>query len=219
VTSCLLEVSALSCLGDVDAAEQARAHALSCLRPPANADEKRLLSLSEGALAAARAGRAAADGDRRAAEAHFDAARAAAKELAAPRDVWAHRTLTRWIEDLLDRYPAVAPASDTLVAHVDGKWFTLPSAGRIDLARREALSNVLRALVTARLARPGAALSPDELIAAGWPGEKMSDASAQSRLRMAVMTLRKLGLASYLQHEAAGYLLAPETKLRTSTAP
>jgi hypothetical protein len=46
----------------------------------------------------------------------------------------------------------------------------------------------------------------------------MAETSAQSRLRMAVMTLRKLGLAP-LQHEAAGYLLAPTTEFRSSTIP
>lgn len=50
----------------------------------------------------------------------------------------------------------------------------------------------------------------DELIAAAWPGEKLSSASATHRLQVAVSSLRRSGLGSALARRGNGYRLEVE---------
>lgn len=91
------------------------------------------------------------------------------------------------------------PRRDPLVAQ-DGTWFEIAGA-RVDLRRRKPLARVL-----AELARRGA-VPRAELVAAGWPGESISWDSARIRLRVAVATLRSMGLADALLTTDAGYAL------------
>ncbi len=69
-------------------------------------------------------------------------------------------------------------------------------------------------IVTARLTTPGRALSADELVAAGWPDERLRPDSARNRLQVALSTLRKLGLRPLLERSKGGYRLAPGVPLR-----
>jgi DNA-binding winged helix-turn-helix (wHTH) protein len=68
--------------------------------------------------------------------------------------------------------------------------FFSTSAGRVEVSDRPSLRNVLRALLDAR----GAPVESAVLIAAGWPGERIREDAARNRLRVAIATLRKLGL-------------------------
>jgi hypothetical protein len=54
------------------------------------------------------------------------------------------------------------------------RWFKLGDGARVDLARRRMLKLLFQALVEAAAARPGAALSTQALLAAAWPGERVS---------------------------------------------
>jgi tetratricopeptide (TPR) repeat protein len=90
----------------------------------------------------------------------------------------------------------------------DGR--TLELSGRpVDFSRRGPLRRVLLALVEARLAEPGRALSAVEVQAAGWPGEKMYPESGAARVYMAVRRLRELGLEAALLTRDEGYALDP----------
>lgn len=91
-----------------------------------------------------------------------------------------------------------------------GQGFVAPDGARIDLTRRPTLARLLDALVAKRLAAPGVAASFDELIAAGWPGERVLTLAAQNRLRVAVTTLRNMGLRHVLVFRDGGHLLDPE---------
>ena len=51
------------------------------------------------------------------------------------------------------------------------------------------------------------------LIQAGWAGERMSEASAANRLRVAIATLRKLGLRDVIVSRQGGYRLHPSCQL------
>jgi len=91
----------------------------------------------------------------------------------------------------------------------DGRCLRLPGGEAVDLGRRAAPRRLALALVRARVDRPGVALGHDELIDAGWPGERMGVEAARKRLRTAIWTLRRLGLEPALLTRDEGYLLDP----------
>ena len=66
---------------------------------------------------------------------------------------------------------------------------------------------------------PGVGASWQELLAAGWPGEKVVPSAGQRRAYVAVATLRSLGLAEVLLHTDDGYLVDPTVTLRTPSGP
>lgn len=72
---------------------------------------------------------------------------------------------------------------------------------------------IVLALVRAREADDGAALSRDVLIDAGWPGERMSDKSARNRLHVALSNLRKKGLREVLLRHHDGYALGQRVRI------
>lgn len=100
---------------------------------------------------------------------------------------------------------------------VDGRWFRLPAEAVVSLERRRPLAGMLELLVAERLARPGAPVSVEQLLAAGWPGERVRADAGAHRVRVALSTLRKLGLRGLLLTTEAGYTLDPAQKLRTAT--
>jgi hypothetical protein len=91
----------------------------------------------------------------------------------------------------------------------DGRLVETPD-GKVDLARRGPLRRILERLAKARLEQPGTALSLDEVLAAGWPGERILREAGQTRVYTAVHTLRKLGLDVHLITRDDGYLLDPD---------
>lgn len=93
-------------------------------------------------------------------------------------------------------------SSPRLKVAPDGRGFNLD--GRVvDLSRRGPLARVLAALVAAW---PDPA-ARDALVASGWPGEQIHPEAASKRLRVAITTLRKLGLAPVLRTRDDGYVL------------
>jgi predicted ATPase len=121
-------------------------------------------------------------------------------------------TYVRVARRLLDR--AIAAANPSLVVHASGRWFHLPSGRRVDCAKKRVLPLLLVALARHRLSAPGAPLSTTALSSAGWPGDRADARSTQSRLYVAVNTLRNMGLREILQSDARGYFLDPEVPVR-----
>jgi len=91
----------------------------------------------------------------------------------------------------------------------DGRRVRLPGGTAFEFGRHAAPRRVLTELAVAREASPGDAVSAEQLIAAGWPGERMQTEAARKRLRTAIWTLRKLGLEGILLTRDDGYLLDP----------
>jgi len=97
-----------------------------------------------------------------------------------------------------DERVSLRVANDASVIEVDGE--------RLDLGTRKSLRGVMRALVDAH----GSATLPwDALLAAGWPGERVSAEAGMQRVRVAVSTLRKLGLGAVIETVEGGYRLDP----------
>ncbi len=95
----------------------------------------------------------------------------------------------------------------------EARWFEPRGGARVSLDRKRSLRLILAALARAHLRAPGRALDRDALLDAGWPGQRvLVDAGAQ-RVRVAVASLRALGLRGLLQTRDDGYLLDPAATL------
>lgn len=118
-------------------------------------------------------------------------------------EVWFHK-------HLLGQGPRPAAR---LEVGLEGRWFRLRSAAAVDLSRRGAMRRILAGLADHRLAAPGEALDRAALFSAGWPGQTISEESAAHRVRVALSSLRKLGLEGVVVRYAEGWLLDPELPL------
>ena len=110
-----------------------------------------------------------------------------------------------------------ASEDTALLVHPEGEWFRLPSGRRVDCSRRRLLGRLLVALTEQRLERPGAPMSVKDLVAKGWPNERILSGAAVARLRVALSSLRKEGLGALLVNHPKGYLLDSNTPARFAT--
>ncbi len=117
------------------------------------------------------------------------------------------RSAARILGAVAHRSGAAQPG---LLVHGEEGWIQLPDGARVDVARRANTRRVLWCLVRARLDRPDRPVALDELVAAGWPGERIRTESARARVYTAINTLRRWGLKPYLLTRDRGYLLDPE---------
>jgi len=105
--------------------------------------------------------------------------------------------------------PKTTAPSPRLVVSASGRWFRLGDGDRVDLGRRRALRLIVQRLAEARAASPNTALSADDLVDVGWPGERLVAQTGADRLYTALSTLRKMGLRSVLESRDDGYLFDP----------
>ncbi|MDC0744750.1 ATP-binding protein [Polyangium mundeleinium] len=106
----------------------------------------------------------------------------------------------------------LAAPTEALVVSDEGARLRLPGArASVDLSSRAPLRRILLALAKLRASAPGQTLPLDEIIRAGWPGERIGADAAANRVRVALATLRKLGLRDVLMTGQGGYLLDPAT--------
>jgi predicted ATPase len=98
----------------------------------------------------------------------------------------------------------------TLAISEEGAWARLPHGPRIAFADRPLLARLVRHLAHRRVL--GEVATPTDLLAAGWPGERINAAAAANRLRVAITKIRQLGLGGLLVNRDGGYTLdAPVT--------
>jgi hypothetical protein len=91
----------------------------------------------------------------------------------------------------------------------EARWFRLGDGAVVDLGRRQALRLLLAALIDRHQQTPGASIDGPALLAAGWPGERVLPSAGSTRVRVAISTLRRLGLASAIVTDEDGYRLDP----------
>jgi predicted ATPase/tRNA A-37 threonylcarbamoyl transferase component Bud32 len=123
------------------------------------------------------------------------------------------RVALRWLETALERGAQREFPGDALVVADDGAWFRPPRAWRIDLGRRTHLRAVLRALASAAHSSPGQPLTREEILRAGWPGERIVPRAGASRVYVTILELRDLGLRDLLRSSEGGYMLSPDVPL------
>lgn len=92
----------------------------------------------------------------------------------------------------------------------DGLWFALGGGPRVELGRRGALRRIFVALAEAHERRSGETLDVATLTSRGWPNERVLVEAASTRVRVAIATLRKLGLRDVLLTRDDGYVIDPE---------
>lgn len=90
---------------------------------------------------------------------------------------------------------------------------TLPNGEVVELGQRPQLERLVIALVERRLLEPGSPLTEDAILEACWPGEKMSATAAQNRVKVALSTLRKMGMREVILHQGDGWMLDPSLPL------
>jgi hypothetical protein len=114
---------------------------------------------------------------------------------------------------LLDAAARRAGRTAVLRVHARGQWFELPSGRRVACGRRRALGAILLALVRRRLTNPDEVLTKEDLLAAGWPDERILPLVASNRLHVALMRLRKLGLGGIVETSDAGYRICSDVEV------
>src|SRR5690606_17464181 len=90
----------------------------------------------------------------------------------------------------------------------DGQWFVIDGAERVDIATRKHLSRLFRSLYRARRSARSDEVSVADLFAEGWPGERAVERAADNRVRVAISSLRGLGLAEAIETRSRGYGLS-----------
>ncbi|MEM1024072.1 MAG: hypothetical protein AAGD10_06075 [Myxococcota bacterium] len=119
---------------------------------------------------------------------------------------------------LLRSHQEATPSEGEAAAIIseDGAWFRMPGGDPVDCRRRPVLRRLVVALARHRLERPGRPIPASELFAAGWPDQRIMEASAKNRLKVAISTLRKMGFGSTLIGDRSGYRVDPRLNVRLS---
>lgn len=89
-----------------------------------------------------------------------------------------------------------------------GKRLVLPSGDEVDLSTRHLLRRLFLRICDA--AEASTSVTSNDLIEAGWPDERMTFDSAQSRLYSAIRNLRKLGLEGEIVTKESGYAISAD---------
>ena len=92
----------------------------------------------------------------------------------------------------------------------EANWFRLSGGASCNLRRRRALRAILRTLVSLHRDQPGVGLSIEDLLAIGWPGERVIPYAGANRVYVALTTLRNMGLRGQLILQRSGYMLDPD---------
>lgn len=106
------------------------------------------------------------------------------------------------------------PGAATLVIAADGATVVLPDGVTVRFSG--ASRRIILALAEAHDRGPDAVVSMWELVAAGWPEEKIRAESAANRAYVTVNRMRAAGLARWIERVDAGYRLAPTLRVKVS---
>jgi hypothetical protein len=109
---------------------------------------------------------------------------------------------------------------DVLVVESRARWFRPPPRGRVELRRQRRLQLRLFTLAKARLAAAAdQGVSVDDLFRSAWPEQRVFRTAMVNRVKVAVATLRKLGLDGVLITQDGGYLIRVTWLIGLTLAP
>jgi hypothetical protein len=208
---------ALATMDDLGEAESRVAHAEELLLPMLGEENiARAASLHRGHVELAFARSAEAEGDHAKAESLRAGVRRRiedARQVEDPGDDV--RFTLRMLARALDRPsgPDSVAMRGSLTVTTDASHVRTPRAETFSLEKRRPVRLVFKKLVDARLEAPGKPLSVDDLLEAGWPGERVLREAGASRVYVALGTLRKLGLRDVILSTGNGYLLDPRIEV------
>lgn len=109
-------------------------------------------------------------------------------------------------------------AESSLEVGPEVQWVRPPRGQRIELGRRHVLRRLVGCLLEGRQRRVGEPVTIEEAVEAAWPGEKIAWRAGQNRVRVAIASLRRMGLRGVLLTRGDGYLLDPDVPLLDSGA-
>jgi predicted ATPase len=107
--------------------------------------------------------------------------------------------------------PSLASARprQALLLDADASYFSIDGAPLIDLSRRRPLRRLLAHLA----AHADQSVAWDALLEVGWPGEKMRADAGAHRVRVAISTLRKMGLSGIVLTDEDGYRVRADVRI------
>ena len=117
--------------------------------------------------------------------------------------------MARFALRLLER----ALQDTALVLHRRSKRLRPPGRPPIDLARRVPLWRIVEALIERAQSDPPRGLTVEAIFTAGWPGERVRATAATNRVKVALSTLRTLGLRALLLRGRDGYRIDPSVPI------
>jgi len=110
--------------------------------------------------------------------------------------------------------PERTTVPDALEVWGEGEAFLSPGGERVVLPARSPLRRLLSLLVDRREQAPGEPVTLEELILAGWPGEKIGADAALNRAYVGIATLRKRGLREAIVRIGGGYAISQAVSVR-----
>ncbi|MEZ4461812.1 MAG: AAA family ATPase [bacterium] len=92
----------------------------------------------------------------------------------------------------------------------EGREFQVNQEAKVDLSRRQAMRRILVYLAQQHACGRTTSITVDELVDAGWPGEKIVYDAALTRVYTTINRLRTLGINELLLTRDDGYALTPD---------
>lgn len=121
------------------------------------------------------------------------------------------------VRAFLDRLgrPSASHATweSTMLVHRGGQWFRIDDGEPVDLMTRRPLRFLLGAFVEQAEDPAGRGLDVDDLIAAGWPGERVGRKAGANRVYTAIRFLRDHGLEDVIVTTDDGYRISPSVRV------
>ena len=108
---------------------------------------------------------------------------------------------------------AEVEARKPITIGTDSMWFRVAQEERVDLSKRKPLRLLLERLAEEAMRPEPRRLPWDDLLESGWPGEKMRADAGAHRVRVAISTMRKMGLRDVLRTEEDGYRIDPSFRV------
>ncbi len=122
-----------------------------------------------------------------------------------------HVRIARRIVEAAPTERTAVPPPDALVVGEGGAWFRAP--GRAEATPLRTRKNLAR-IVEALAREPARSFTASDLFAVGWPGERALGPASAHRVRVAVATLRKMGLDAVIARRGEGWGIAEGVVVR-----